>query len=598
MKTPFNRTGAAWRGCLFFASCTLLTALAPFTGHLALAQEPEAPTRKTAAPFRTPDSVTARHWMVVTANPYASEAAAAMLRKGGHATDAAIAAQWVLNLVEPQSSGIGGGGFMLVWNQRAQTLQAWDGRETAPALARADDYLSAEGKPLAFADIIREGKAVGVPGLVALLAQTHSQHGRLPWADLFEPAIRLAETGFFVSPRLQALLENDRLLRDDAHAAALYYPDDKPVEAGQFIRNPALAQTLRKLANGGTRAFYEGDMPRQIIAAIRGKTGAPTRLNEQDFRDYRAIQRAAICAPVRSHQVCGMPPPSAGGIAVLQMLQLLDLQRGSTQFPVLDVSGTTPHWQTAALQPWLIASRLAYEDRLRHTGDPDRVDVPVSRLISRTYLQSRLSAFQLSQTEPAGADRTSTTHVSIVDADGNAVSLTSSIEDQFGSRIMVNGFLLNNQLTDFDLKPANDATGSPNAFEPGKRPRSSMAPTLVLSLEQPRRIVAVIGSPGGPQIPSFIASRLYARWWGGHTAAQALASPHVTLRESRLDIESSLWTPQRLQALRDTLPAGPGRDNLPVNATPQTSGVHWIERTPQGWLGVADPRREGMAIGQ
>lgn len=587
MRLPFLTYRAALCGCLFFACAS------------GFAQEPEAPTRIKAEPVNIPGSTDAKRWMIVAANRYASEAGADILRKGGSAVDAAIAAQWVLNLVEPQSSGIGGGGFMLTWHQKTQKLQAWDGRETAPSAGRIDDYRDAEGKALPFADVVREGKAVGVPGLTALLWQTHAQHGKLPWNTLFEPAINLAENGFFVSPRLQSLLENDKLLKEDVHAAELYYPNDKAVQSGIYIRNPALAQTLRKLASSGNKGFYQGDMPRQIIAAIRNKTGSPSRLQESDFQNYRAVERAPVCSVVLKMQVCGMPPPSAGGIAVLQMLQLLEMQHaGRDAKPLLRQAGLTTQWNVGQLGPWMTASRLAYEDRLRHVGDPDRVDVPVARLISQPYLQQRLTGFSLSGALPARDERPSTTHLSVVDAEGNAVALTSSIEDQFGSRIMVNGFLLNNQLTDFDLRPPQrGAAPGPNAFEPGKRPRSSMAPTIVLSNDKPQQVLGIIGSPGGPQIPSYIASRLYAHWWGSHAPAQSVAAPHITLRESRLDIESGQLDMISIKGLRDVLPAGPGRDDIPVNLTPQTSGIAWIIRTQAGWQGVADPRREGVALG-
>jgi gamma-glutamyltranspeptidase/glutathione hydrolase len=535
--------------------------------------------------------------MVVTANPYASQAAAQILRKGGHAVDAAIAAQLVLNLVEPQSSGLGGGGFMLVWDQAQQSLKAYDGRETAPAAGQVQDFLDSKGDPLPFHDIVRSGKAVGVPGLPALLGLVHARHSRLDWATLLQPAIDLADKGFFVSPRLQALLENDRLLRDDPHAAELFYPDDKALKAGLFIRNPAFAHTLKSLAQTGITAFYKGDMPRQIIRNISQKTGNRPSLSEADFAQYQAIERAALCAPVRQAKVCGMPPPSAGGIAVLQMLQMLELQLGDGTAPLLKPQAQGINWDASRLGPWLRATRLAYEDRTRFVADPDRVEVNAQRLISKSWLKMRLTEFSLTQSQ-ADDTRPSTTHLSIVDAVGNAVALTSSIEDQFGSRIMVNGFLLNNQLTDFDFKMGSGGSPSPNAFEGGKRPRSSMSPTLILSNAEPARVLGVVGSPGGSQIPSFIASRLMAHWWGRHPIEQAVAAGHVTLRENRIDAEVGYASPDWINQLKNTLPASLGRDELPVNVAPQTSGIHWIVRDGDAWVGVADPRREGQAIGQ
>ena len=593
MKTVLNFKKAAASGCFFLPLLLASAALAPATQSAPL--QPEAPTAIVRG-YKAVEAETGQQWMAVTANRYATETAALVLKQGGHAVDAAIAAQMMLNLVEPQSSGLGGGGFMMVWDQKSQVLKAYDGRETAPSATLADDFLDAEGNPQAFYDIVRRGKAVGVPGLLAMLELAHKQHGKLAWKSLMLPAAEKAENGFFVSQRLHALLQNDALLKEDPHAAALYYPAENTVEAGYFLRNPALANTLKTIANTGANGFYKGTFPQQIIKAISVKTGEKSSLRPSDFSQYKAVERAPICAVVMDHKVCGMPPPSAGGIAVLQMLQLLDMQLAGkkTNMTQTDTAGLV-RWKPEQLSAWLKASRLAYEDRARFVGDPDMVEINTQKLISRPYLKQRLTEFSLAQGLNS-EERPSTTHLSIVDAQGNAVALTSSIEDQFGSRIMVNGFLLNNQLTDFDLKPSDSKVKTPNQVEAGKRPRSSMAPTIVLSNTEPMRVVSIIGSPGGAQIPAFIASRLMAHWWGNTQPSAAVSVGHVVLRENRLDLERGAHAADFAQNLKKILPAGEATDNLNVNVTPQTSGVNWIQRTPEGWLGVADPRREGSVL--
>jgi len=534
----------------------------------------------------------AQHAMVASANAHATDAALEILALGGNAIDAAIAAQFVLNLVEPQSSGIGGGGFLLYFDARTRRVAAYDGRETAPATATAERFVAAGGLPLAWPDAVAGGKSVGVPGLLALLALAHARHGHLRWARLLRPALRLADEGFSVSPRLHHLLQVDPWLRADAAARHLFYQaDGAALPVGARLANPLFAETLRQLAEG-PQAFYRGDMARDVVAAIAAHPRAPGDLSAQDLAGYRALERRPICRRYRGYRVCGMPPPSSAGVTLMQMLGLLE---------------RTPFAQQAPLSPLAVhyfaeAGRLAYADRRRYLADPDFVAVPVQPLLATPYLDRRVclilaerSMGRAAPGEIAGARRADnsspeqpgTTHLSIVDAHGNAVALTSSIESAFGSRLMVRGFLLNNQLTDFSFLPSRDGQLVANRVEAGKRPLSSMAPTLVFDRRD--RLYAVLGSSGGTRIINDVAQTLTALLDWRMAPAEALALPHYGSRNGPTELEQE----RAPQALAGSLRALGHR----VEMRTMTSGIHLIVRVESGWLGAADPRREGEARG-
>ncbi len=559
----------------------------------ARAEQPMQP--EPASGYETRPTAFGSHHMVVTAHPLASRVADQVLAGGGHAVDAAIAAQAMLNLVEPQSSGIGGGGFMLVWDARERRVRAYDGRETAPATAKVGRFQGPEGKPMAFHEAAVGGRSVGTPGLVAMLELAHRHHGRLAWRDLFQPAIDLAERGFPVTPRLHKLLMADPFLRQDVRAGALFYQaDGSPIPVGGILRNPDLARSLRLLAEGGAQEFYQGALAEQIVAAVGAHPSAPGDLSLSDFAVYRAKERMALCRDWHVHKVCGMPPPSSGGIAVLQMLGLLEDERWDF-FNPLAVSN---------IHAFSEAGRLVFADRAAYLGDPDFADVPVSDLLDRAYLERRREALRpdrslgraapglMRQRETAANamswERPSTTHISVVDAEGNGVALTSSIEDVFGSRLMVGGFLLNNQLTDFSFLPAAGGEVLPNRVEPGKRPLSSMAPTLVM--DQDQQLVAVLGSPGGSRIINYVAKALIALFDWKLSPESTLALPHFGSRNGPTELEVG----QGLASVGSALESMGHQ----IQMNEMTSGLHLIFRQGQVWQGAADPRREGLAVGR
>jgi len=544
-----------------------------------------------ASGFVPRPAVAGTGFMVVTANVYATDAAVEILQLGGNALDAAIAAQWVLNLVEPQSSGIGGGGFMLHWDAKRRLLSAWDGRETAPRAANANFARRADGSLAEFSELLATGKAVGVPGLVAMLEAAHRRHGRLKWERLFRPAIRLAENGFVISPRLHLLLRDDSLLRRDAAARALYFQEDGEVKpVGELLRNPEFAATLREIATAGAGALHGGALARRIATAVEQRGGT---LTEADMRDYRPRRRDAVCGPYRRWRICGMPPPSSGGIGVLQLLGLLER------------TGSPPGDPAAADSVHLFAEagRLTYADRARYLADSDFVSVPQRALLEPQYLDQRARlidrrrsmgiaepgelAPRRSQADDDAPELPATTHVSIVDRAGNAVALTSSIESAFGSRIQVGGFLLNNQLTDFSFTAERDGKPVANRLEPGKRPLSSMAPTLVF--DAGGRLHAVLGSPGGSRIINYVTRTLVALLDGRQDPAAAVSLPHVGNRNGATEIERGR-VPEALALELE-------RRGHMVQRIDMTSGLHVIVRVGDGWIGAVDPRREGVARG-
>jgi gamma-glutamyltranspeptidase/glutathione hydrolase len=538
-------------------------------------------------------AVHAEDWMVAAANPLAVEAGAKVLGQGGTAADAMVAVQAVLGLVEPQSSGLGGGGF-LVWHDAASgEITTLDGRETAPLAVTPRLFVDADGVPLDFFEAVIGGRSVGVPGTPALLAEAHARWGRSRWPDLFTDAIGLAEEGFTVSPRLAMLVADDaeRLARH-AETRDYFLPGGQPLQAGGTLRNPAYASSLRVLATEGADAFYTGGIGADIVARVRGVTDNPGRLDETDLAIYEVRERAPVCAPYRVHEVCGMGPPSSGGVTVAQILGLL---------APFDLAGLGPDDP----ESWRLigdASRLAFADRGRYLADSDFVPVPVEGLIAPDYLNGRSALLHREDALPEVApgnpefdhaldwsdgralEAPSTSHISIVDRYGNALSMTSSIENAFGSRLMVRGFLLNNQLTDFSFASHADGRPVANAVAPGKRPRSSMAPTILRRDGQP---VLVLGSPGGSRIIGYVAKTIIAWADWGLDVQHAVSLPHLVNRFGPFEIEpgaDELRTP-----LRDL-----GYD---VEVTAMTSGLHAIA-VGQGLTGGADPRREGFAHGE
>ncbi len=537
--------------------------------------------------------VHAKRFMIATANPHATRAGYDMLRAGGSAVDAAIAAQLVLNLVEPQSSGIGGGAFIVHFDAGKKALAAYDGRETAPAAARPDRFIGADGRPIGFGATINNGKSVGVPGLLRVLELAHRRHGRLPWAQLFEPAIRLAESGFAISPRLALQIAGDPFLKLNAGSRAYFFDAaGRPLAAGTVLRNPALAEVLREVAAHGADAFYTGAIVRDIVGAVRNHP-RPGDITEADIAGYQAKPRMALCGAYRSYTLCGMPPPSSGAIAVLALLGTLER---------FDMAGLKPD-SVAAVHLFAEAGRLAYADRDAYVADPDFITVPVAGMIDRAYLARRsalirpdASMGRAAPGVPAGAttlapDETSelaaTSHLSVVDADGNAVAMTTTIESQFGSRIMVRGFLLNNQMTDFSFIAAENGRPVANRIEGGKRPRSSMAPTLVFGADG--RLNMVVGSPGGNAIINHVAKTLVGVLDWRLDMQQAAALPNRGSRNRATELERGSAVESLAAPLRAM-----GHE---VSIGDATSGIHGIVVSPDGLSGGADPRREGLAMG-
>ncbi|NKE65135.1 gamma-glutamyltransferase family protein [Ramlibacter sp. RBP-2] len=562
--------------------------------------QPEAASRFEAKP-----GWSTRKFAVAAANPLAADAGSRMLKAGGSAVDAAIAVQMVLTLVEPQSSGIGGGAFLL--HHDGHTVEAFDGRETAPVGADEKLFLNRGGKPLPFDHAVVGGRAVGVPGVVRMLEMAHRQHGRLPWARLFEPAIELAERGFPISPRLHALLAADPHLKRDPAARAYFYQwHGGPRPAGTTLRNPQLAAVLRRLAAEGSKALHEGDIARAIVAKVREHPANPGRMTLADLAGYQPKKRPPIChehrARGRDYRVCGFPPPGSGAIAVGQILGILDAVRA--QALPLDEGLPGADW----LHLYLEASRLAFADRAQYVADPDFVAPPAGRwesLLEPQYLRQRAQLIGKSSMKvarpgtPAGAHARfapsaqqpeyGTSHISIADAHGNSLAMTTTIEAQFGSRLMVHGFLLNNQLTDFSFVPA-DADGRPvaNRVQPGKRPRSSMAPTLVFD-KASGELVLSGGSPGGALIVHYTAKALYGVLHWGLNAQRAADLPNFGSLNGPSLLEERRFPRSTVDALRER--------GAEVREQPMTSGLHVIQKRPDGYFGGADPRREGVVVG-
>ena len=539
--------------------------------------------------------VRADNWMIVTANPLASRAGGRVLRQGGTAADAMIAAQLVLGLVEPQSSGLGGGAFLVWWDARTRALTTLDARETAPQQATPLLFLDDAGQPLDFFDAVVGGRSVGVPGTPMLLGEAHARWGRLDWTDLFGEAQDLAANGFAVSPRMAASIAANADTLDRFPATRDYFlPGGQALQPGDVLKNPAYAQTLAIFAEEGPEPFYTGDIARQITRAVQGAPGNPGTLSLLDLALYGVKEREAVCAPYRGHDVCGMGPPSSGAIGVGQTL------------------GALAGYDLAALGPdapearRLIgdASRLAFADRGRYVADPDFVPVPTAGLLDPGYLAARGAMLDgdaaldavlpgtpefdhaLLWADDGAIELPSTSHISVVDRYGNALAMTTTIENAFGSRLMAAGFLLNNELTDFSFASHEGGVPIANAAAPGKRPRSSMAPTIVLKDGAPR---LVLGSPGGSRIIPYVTNAIIAHLDWGMDAQAITAMPHMLNRFGIYDLEAGTGA----EALAGPLSAM----GYETEVRDLNSGLHVIA-IGGGLQGGADPRREGLAIGE
>ena len=579
---------------------------------------PSAPAQpEGTSAFQSKPGWASRSFAVAAANPLATEAGYAMLRAGGSAVDAAIAVQMVLTLVEPQSSGIGGGAFLLHFD--GKTTRAFDGRETAPAAATPALFLKPDGQPMAMRQATVGGRSVGAPGVVPMLALAHRQHGKLPWAQLFTPAIALATNGFAISPRMATLLAAETDLKTDPVAARYFYDaSGQPWPAGHLLRNPELAAVLQRIASEGPSALTKGAVAQAIAAKLQGNASNPGTLSATDLAAYQPVERAPLCmayrvtqTPARNYRLCGMPPPSSGMLAIGQILGTL----AHTPAGTLALEAEQPG------APWLHlyteSARLAFADRAQFVGDPQFVNAPEggwASLLDDTYLAQRAAliapsgprmpralpgqpgAVRSSYAPMAAQTEHGTSHVSVVDGSGNALAMTTTIEDAWGARLMVNrgvglegGFLLNNQLTDFSFAPTG-ADGKPvaNRVEPGKRPRSSMSPTLVFDADS-GQLLATLGSPGGAFIIHFTAKTLYALLHWGLNAQTAIDLPNFGAMDEVLVLEKGRFDASTASALK-------GRGHTVVQV-PLPSGLQAIARTSKGWFGGADPRREGVVLG-
>jgi gamma-glutamyltranspeptidase/glutathione hydrolase len=540
--------------------------------------------------------VKSKEYMVSSANPYASEAGMRMLTKGGSAIDAAIAVQMVLNLVEPESSGIGGGAFALYWDKATKSLQSFDGREKAP-MAADGKLFQQDNKNMNWWEALAGGRAVGVPGVVAMMEKVHRQHGKLPWAELFEDAIKLSEDGFEVSPKLAASIAkgtNPALGRYET-TWNYFFPDGKPLQAGVMKKNPELAMTFRRIALLGSTGFYKGQIALDIVNAARNTAADnPGLITIDDMVAYEAIERPPVCAPYKNHKICGMGPPTSGGMTVIQILKLLEGKNLSQYGPL----------SPEAVHLFAQAGKLAYADRAKYMADADFVDVPVEGLIDTDYLSERAKLIGLEDMGkatpgiPPNADanwlvskspeQTSTTHFSIVDKEGNGFSMTSSIEMAFGSTVMVHGFLLNNQLTDFSFSEEKDGVLIANRVQPGKRPRSSMSPFMVF--DENDNLSMVIGSPGGSRIINYVAKTMLAVLEWDMDIQSAISLPHFVNRNGGTDLEKDTDAAKLKEALEAL--------GHKVSVRDLNSGLHGIIINSEGLQGGADPRRVGRAIGQ
>ena len=540
--------------------------------------------------------ITADRFMITAANPHAAQAGHDVLARGGNAIDAMVATQFMLGLVEPQSSGLGGGAFLVYYDAEDDHVTTYDGRETAPMAAKPTLFQDEEGEKLKFWDAVVGGRSVGTPGTVKLMYETHKAHGKLPWPSLVQPAIDLAESGFAVSDRLHQSIANDteRLSVHPDTKAYFFDAESKPHPVGYVLKNQAYAETLKKIAIGGANAFYVGPIALAIVDKVRNAAN-PGVLSFTDLAHYKVVQRDPVCINYRDYLVCGMGPPSSGALTVGQILGLVQ------PYDLRELGPTS-------VDSWRLigdASRLAFADRGRYMADSDFVPMPTEGLVSPGYLKQRSELLvgekaldSVSAGEPEwdhsmlladdeSIEFKSTSHFSIVDADGNAVSITTTIENGFGSRLMSGGFLLNNELTDFSFATHNNGVPIANRVEPGKRPRSSMSPTIVLKEGKPYMIV---GSPGGSRIIGYVAQAIIAHLDWGMNVQEAINMPHAVNRFGTFDLEEGTGA----EALQGELEA----IGYEVNVRSLNSGLHAIVIADGQLMGGADPRREGVVLGQ
>ena len=558
----------------------------------------QAPQPERGSGWTDKDSVTAERFMVAAAHPLAAQAGLAVLKRGGTAADAAVAVQMMLNLVEPQSSGIGGGAFLLYWDAGTRTLTTLDGRETAPAKTGPSHFLEPDGKKMKFFKAVVGGQSIGVPGTLKLLETAHDLFGREDWAGLLQPTIDLARNGFEVSPRMSGSIAG-ALKRDLAkfEATRAYFLDNEgnPLAAGTLLRNPAFAETLELIAKDGADAFYDGPIGRDIVAAAAATSIGPPTITLEDLKAYRVKIRPPVCVPYRGHDVCGMGPPTSGGLTVGQILAMLE------RFDVPAMG-----WGAEFAHLFAEAAKLAYADRGLYMADADFVKVPTAGLLDAGYLKQRSSLIDPKAASPkrqagepprlAGPawapsrnpDLPGTSHFVIRDTYGNALSMTTTIETGFGSRVMVRGFLLNNELTDFDRQPERDGKPVANRVEGGKRPRSSMAPTIVLKDGAP---VLLIGSPGGSRIINYVAQAVVAIVDWGMDPQNALELGHLTHRNGETFVIEAASEVVEFDAALQALGHKTKIRNL-------NSGLHAILIQNGKLIGAADPRREGVALGE
>lgn len=593
---------------------SLIAAALALTGcHPPVNEQPPAP--ELGSGYRA-DLTTrhAEHHMAAAANPLAADAGREMLRQGGSAIDAAIAMQAVLTLVEPQSSGIGGGAFIMLWD--GKNVHAYDGRETAPAGATERLFLKADGTPMAFSEAQIGGRSVGTPGVLRALEMAHKKTGHLQWAKLFEPAIRLSEHGFTISPRLHSLIAADRYISQSPEMAAYFLnADGTPKATGTLLKNPALAAVFKRIAKEGPDALYHGPIADEIARKVQGNRNAGS-LSQADLKGYTAKERTPLCTDYKQYRVCGMPPPSSGGIAVAQILGTL--QAVEARDPRLAIGPMKPvkSQSPAGLEPtpeavhlMAEAGRLAFADRALYVADSDFTPVPVAGLVAPNYLTQRVTligersmgiakpgtpaGIQVAYAPDRSPLRISTSQVVAVDDQGGAVSMTTTVEAAFGSHVMVQGFLLNNQMTDFSFIPEENGQPVANRVEPGKRPRSAMAPTLVFDRKS-GELLATVGSPGGSQIIEYVSKSLVAMLDWKLDPQAAINLPNFGSRNGATELEAGLFSPDLKQALRDK--------GHTLSEIDMTSGIQAIVRTrnAQGKVslsGGADPRREGEAVG-
>lgn len=584
------------RYLVFTLSCSFLS---PFS-FSATSQNSDAVAPEAASGVSTKQLVQSQKFMVAAANPIATEAGYEVLKKGGSAIDALVAVQTMLGLVEPQSSGLGGGAFVVYYDAKSQIITTFDGRETAPLAATPELFQDENGTPLKFYDAVVGGRSVGTPGTVKLLGDLHKEYGQLSWKSLLKPAEKLAKDGFTVSPRLAGAIANDqeKLSRYPDTKAYFFHKDGSPLIAGDVLKNPAYAKSIKTIAKKGANAFYTGDIAENIVAKVQGIEDNPGVLALDDFQVYRVKERPAVCMPYKQYEICGMGPPSSGALTVGQIL------------------GITKHFDLASMGPdsadaWQIigdASRLAFADRGRYMADTDFVPLPTG-LLEENYLAQRAALIQqgkalesVSAGEPSwenaivladdiSIEFPSTSHISIMDGEGNAVSVTTTIENGFGSRVMSNGFLLNNELTDFSFRTHKDGYPIANRLEPGKRPRSSMSPTIVLKDGKP---YLILGSPGGSRIIGYVAKTLIAHLEWGMDIQTAISLPNMLNRFGTYDLEKGT-TAERFQAPLEAM-------GFKVSVRDLNSGLQGIvvgdfATSNQHLSGGADPRREGIVLG-